>query len=513
MLGKSSLYIEQMYEDIPNTSFTSSAPRTTNEGPQAAPPRTLKTQEGPLQKTRKPPVDPSSSSTSLLPEGSSSKSSKDSKVKMAPFKKKMSLCGVRKSTSATTKQDSKMTSTTAVTLYGDKLTELEKTEILELPHVYFLGGDAKKVFDIDLGIKGNYGYDDEDHFYRIVPRDQVAFRYEVAEKPLLGKGTFGQVIKAFDHKDQKWVALKLVRNEKIYLNQSKEELKILQVLRKQDTNGIYNVVKLIDSFMFRNHMVFSFELLGMNLYQLLKRQQFRGFPSPRVLLVARSVLKCLELLFKNRIIHCDIKPENIMLARNGDLTSVKVGDFGSSCYEQQQKYHYIQSRYYRAPEVMLGMRYGPAIDVWSLGCVLAELAMGHPVLVGEDEEDQLAAVKEAIGDIPQSLLNKAKSRTKGELKASGRGKPGSKPLASRLEGDDLFKDAIKKMLVWDPELRPTPMEIQKHPWIGSLRASVAMKKVAAPPVVQRKSVASAKSKKASVTRDRSGTMASTSVDS
>ena len=75
---------------------------------------------------------------------------------------------------------------------------------------------------------------------------------------------------------------------------------------------------------FRNHMVFSFELLGMNLYQLLKRQQFRGFPSPRVLLVARSVLKCLELLFKNRIIHCDIKPENIMLARNGDLTSVKV---------------------------------------------------------------------------------------------------------------------------------------------------------------------------------------------
>ena len=105
----------------------------------------------------------------------------------------------------------------------------------------------------------------------------------------------------------------------------------------------------------------------------------------------------------HNIIHCDMKPENILL-RTANKTGIKVIDFGSSCYESEKIYTYIQSRYYRAPEIILGIPYTCAIDMWSLACILVELYNGLPLFVGENEADQLALIMMYKGLPPLQLL-------------------------------------------------------------------------------------------------------------
>lgn len=140
---------------------------------------------------------------------------------------------------------------------------------------------------------------------------------------MIGKGSFGQVVKAYDHKKQEHVALKMVRNEKRFHRQAQEEVKILRKLREQDKDDTMNIIHMFDSFTFRNHMCITFELLGINLYELIKKNKFQGFSMQLVKKFAHSLLQCLDVLYKNRIIHCDMKPENVLLKQQG-RSGIKV---------------------------------------------------------------------------------------------------------------------------------------------------------------------------------------------
>uniref|UniRef100_A0A1A9ZM30 dual-specificity kinase n=1 Tax=Glossina pallidipes TaxID=7398 RepID=A0A1A9ZM30_GLOPL len=373
-------------------------------------------------------------------------------------------------------------------LYMHKLTPYERTEILSYPQIYFIGANAKK----RPGIFGpnNSDYDNDQGAYIHIPHDHVAYRYEMLK--IIGKGSFGQVVKAYDHKTHEHVALKMVRNEKRFHRQAQEEIRILHHLRRQDKYNTMNIIHMYDYFTFRNHMCITFELLNINLYELIKKNGFKGFSLQLVRKFAHSLLQCLDALYKNEIIHCDMKPENVLLKQQG-RSGIKVIDFGSSCYESQRIYTYIQSRFYRAPEVILGAKYGRAIDMWSLGCILAELLSGHALFPGENEADQLACIIEVLGMPSKSVLATAK-RTKVFFNPEGypryctvrtmadgmvvliggqsrrgkqRGPPCSKSLSKAIDGckDALFLNFIRGCLEWDPEKRLTPSEALKHPWL------------------------------------------------
>lgn len=332
-----------------------------------------------------------------------------------------------------------MTPETAMKNYMNKLSSFEHHEVFNYPQVYFVGPNAKKRQGI-LGGANNNGYDDENGSYLHTPHDHISYRFEVLK--VIGKGSFGQVVKAYDHKLQQHVALKMVRNEKRFHRQAQEEIRILEHLRKQDRENTMNIIHMFESFTFRNHICITFELLSMNLYELIKKNKFQGFSLQLVRKFAHSILQCLDSLFKNKIIHCDLKPENILLKQQG-RSGIKVIDFGSSCYEHQRIYTYIQSRFYRAPEVILGAKYGMPIDMWSLGCILAELLTGYPLFPGEDEGDQLATIIELLGMPPQKLLDQSK-RARNFI--SSKGYPRYCTAATMADGSTVLQGSSIKLI-------------------------------------------------------------------
>ena len=205
-------------------------------------------------------------------------------------------------------------------LYMNKLTPYEHHEIFNYPQIYFIGANAKKRPGI-IGAPNNCGYDDDQGSYTHIPHDHLAYRYEVLK--VIGKGSFGQVVKAYDHKTHQHVALKMVRNEKRFHRQAQEEIRILEHLRKQDKDNTFNLIHMYDHFVFRSHMCITFELLSINLYELIKKNKFQGFSLQLVRKFAHSLLQCLDLLYRNKIIHCDMKPENVLLKQQG-RSGIKV---------------------------------------------------------------------------------------------------------------------------------------------------------------------------------------------
>lgn len=111
---------------------------------------------------------------------------------------------------------------------------------------------------------------------------------------------------------------------------------------------------------------------------------------------------------KNKvIIHCDMKPENVLFT-DEQYNNIKIIDFGASCEHCSTGFTYVQSRYYRAPEILLGKDYDFGVDMWSLGCIAYELISGSPLFPAHDENELLEYFVVTIGRVPEHLLTNAK---------------------------------------------------------------------------------------------------------
>ncbi|OJJ46575.1 hypothetical protein ASPZODRAFT_1974451 [Penicilliopsis zonata CBS 506.65] len=262
------------------------------------------------------------------------------------------------------------------------------------------------------GVK-NDGYDNEDSDYilyvnDILGSDDASHKNRYLILDVLGQGTFGQVVKCQNLKTQEVVAVKVIKNKTAYFNQSMMEVSVLDLINsKYDKNDDHHVLRLKDTFIHRQHLCLVFELLSVNLYELIKQNQFRGLSTTLVRVFAQQLLNALSLLNKAHLIHCDLKPENILL-KNLESPIIKVIDLGSACDERQTVYTYIQSRFYRSPEVLLGLPYSSAIDIWSLGCILVELFLGLPLFPGSSEYNQVCRIVEMLGLPPTWMLEMGK---------------------------------------------------------------------------------------------------------
>ena len=353
-----------------------------------------------------------------------------------------------------------------------QLTDFEKFEIKSYSEIFYVGKALKKH-------EGKY--DDEKGYYRTFVGDHIAYRYEILH--ILGDGSFGIVISCIDHKMQIPVALKILRKGEEFENNGRLET---SNLNKVNTNGAQDtIIEKFDEFIFREHFCIVFELLSVDLYKFLKSRHFQGLALNVMRRIALQILMGLKHIHEQGLIHCDLKPENILF-KISHKSSIKLIDFGSACERNNKSFTYIQSRYYRAPEIILELDYDEKIDIWSLGCILFELYTGTPLFVGEDDVDQLCKMIECIGDLPEEVLKQ--SPRKNEL-FDGKGRlllanfkgiiPACNRISSQLRKvDSEFLDFLNECLKLDPKKRIDAATALKHPWIrGNCKKNIKSSRV------------------------------------
>jgi len=230
----------------------------------------------------------------------------------------------------------------------------------------------------------------------------------------LGRGVFGQVVEAVRIQTGQTYAVKVLKNTPSYYEQGKTELNVLLRLMKYGAQR-QPVTHLVEAFEMNGHLCLVFELYKENLYEYLKRNRFTPLSVANIRHIGYQLLQALEFLLSCKVIHTDIKPENIMFVNNNaNNFEIRLIDFGSAVVTDRPAIEccYLQSRYYRSPEVLVRSEITPASDMFSVGCVLAELYIGYPLMAGNNEYEQLRLIMEMLGPLPNNLIASGKSGTR-----------------------------------------------------------------------------------------------------
>ncbi|KAJ7555067.1 hypothetical protein O6H91_05G021000 [Diphasiastrum complanatum] len=340
--------------------------------------------------------------------------------------------------------------------------------------------DDFEIFDLRIIHRKNRTGFEEEKDFPVVINSVIAGRYHITE--YLGSAAFSKAIQAHDLHTGVDVCMKIIKNNKDFFDQSLDEIKLLKYINRHDPADKYHILRLYDYFYHREHLFIVCELLRANLYEFHKYNRESGgevyFTMPRLQCITRQCLEALNFLHGLGLIHCDLKPENI-LVKSYSRCEVKVIDLGSSCFQTDHLCSYVQSRSYRAPEVILGLPYNQKIDIWSLGCILAELCSGNVLFQNDSLATLLARVVGILGPIDPDMLAKGHDIHKYFTKSHKLYErnpdtdrleyllPKKTSLAHRLPmGDQGFVDFVDYLLQINPQKRPSASEALKHPWLS-----------------------------------------------
>ena len=212
--------------------------------------------------------------------------------------------------------------------------------------------------------------------------------YEIYD--FVGKGAFSSVFNSYRNGNR--YAMKRVNSEERFKKCAVNEINLLK-----DIDSKY-IVKMVDNFMFNNIQYLVFEHLYDNLYNFIVKK--KNYPNFNTLLqFCYQMAEGLDYLHSNEIIHCDFKLENLMICH--DLQNIKIIDLGSSVKvgTKVANNFYIQSRYYRAPEILYKINFSTKIDIWSYGVLITELILRTNILNGKNSREMVYKIADYI-DVP-----------------------------------------------------------------------------------------------------------------
>lgn len=255
-------------------------------------------------------------------------------------------------------------------------------------------------------------WDDPEGYYKIINNELVnGGRYRMIKT--LGRGVFANVAQAeeikADSNDQhgRLVAIKMIRRNELMRKASQKEVDFLQKVNEADPQDKRHIIRLLGSFDHKGHLCIIFEHMSKNLRDLLKEEtNGHGLALPAVRTYARQMFLGLQHLQNCQVIHLDLKPDNVLVS--ADKKTVKLADFGTAVDKRDniERTEYLVSRFYRAPEIILGMDIGHPVDMWAVGCTAYELWTGKILFTGRSNNQMIKAFMDCLGWPSEKLLKK-----------------------------------------------------------------------------------------------------------
>ncbi|KAK4100917.1 kinase-like protein [Parathielavia hyrcaniae] len=339
--------------------------------------------------------------------------------------------------------------------------------------------------------------DDKEGYYKIRPGELLDGRYQVSTT--LGRGMFSGVAQAIDVATKRPVAIKIMRNNDALRKGGFTEIAILEKLNAADPDDKKHIVRFERSFEYKGHLCMAFENLSMNLREVLKKFGNNvGINLNATRAYAYQIFLALGHMRKCSIIHADLKPDNILVNEARNL--LKICDLGTAIDRSDaataatEPMPYLVSRFYRAPEIILGVPFDYAVDMWSIGCTLYELYTGKILFTGENNNQMLKNIMEIRGKLSAKLYRRGelahnhfdelgnfisveRDRITGKttVRTLATVKP-TRDLRTRLlaasagmsdaESRELnhFVDLLERCLTLNPDKRLAPAEALRHPF-------------------------------------------------
>eukprot|EP00092_Neocalanus_flemingeri_P016370 GFUD01017719.1.p1 GENE.GFUD01017719.1~~GFUD01017719.1.p1 ORF type:complete len:570 (+),score=147.73 GFUD01017719.1:495-2204(+) len=351
-------------------------------------------------------------------------------------------------------------------------------------------------------VSGSVVQDDEEGHLVYKVGDLLQNRYKIMSE--LGEGTFGKVVKCEDLQKGTILAIKIIKNVKKYRDAAKLEINVLSKLAKYDPKGENLCVEMYDWFDYHGHKCIAFELLGKSVFDFLKDNNYSAYPIEHVRQIAYELCLSVSFLHANRLTHTDLKPENILF-HNSDYykdylsqedrdegkkvrilknPEIRLIDFGSTTFDHEHHSSIVQTRHYRAPEVVMELGWDQSCDVWSIGCIIFELAMGYMMFDTHSSHEHLAMMERVLGQIPQKMAEKSKLKyfSKGKLRWDEESSSGRhvrrkvKPLMRYIPRDERGNEdweemfqMISLMLRYEPSKRITLSECLEQPYLKKFK--------------------------------------------